>query len=109
MIDTPKDWVVVIIGALVLILFIPFYQKLSLSIILIILFAIYMIIVGILGRSAVVSMIIGFTMLLCGLIWILTQKLLIISFEVILYLIIATVFTITAILTYLGYLPEKWL
>ncbi|MGV8144421.1 MAG: hypothetical protein ACP5OJ_07385 [Methanothermobacter sp.] len=98
MVDMQKHWVMVGIGFLILILCISLYQTLSLFTICAVLLAIYFIIVGMLGKSTMVSMMIGVTMLICGLIWISLEKMPLMSLEVIFYFMIVAGIILTAML-----------
>lgn len=97
------------LGILIMILFIPYYQNLDLTVIYGILFSIYLIITGIYQhKSGISEIIFGSVLLACSLIWVLINKLSFTSFETIFFLIITLLFIIGGIFVYLGYIPEKW-
>ena len=97
------------LGILIMILFIPYYQNLDLTVIYGVLFSIYLIITGIYQhKSGISEIIFGSVLLVCSLIWVLINKLSFTSFETIFLLIITLLFIIGGIFVYLGYIPEKW-
>jgi hypothetical protein len=97
------------LGILILIFLIPYYQKIDLAIGYAILFSIYLIIIGIsTHKNGILEIIFGSILLAWSLIWVLINKLPLVSFEAIFFIIIALIFIIGGFSAYLGYIPEKW-
>ncbi|MDI6818929.1 MAG: hypothetical protein QMC87_06210 [Methanothermobacter thermautotrophicus] len=99
--------ILLIISSLTLVL----SNQWPLSQIIVIIILIYLIFEGILkhNHKSILSIAMGFVMLICVLIWILVQKLSLLSPHAIFYFIIAIGMIITGILAYLGYIPKRWL
>ncbi|KAF5063429.1 hypothetical protein DSECCO2_294450 [anaerobic digester metagenome] len=107
-----RKWsiVSVALGILILIFLIPDYQKPSITTVVGIFLAVYLVLTGILrNKIPIISMIIGSALLICVFIWILIEELPLLSFGTILLFIASLGFIVGGILAYLGYIPEEWL
>jgi hypothetical protein len=97
----------VVLGILILILLIPYYQKIDLTISYAIVFSIYLITIGLTHlKKGLSEIIFGSILVVLSLIW--AFKLPLASFELIFFFSIALLFIMGGISVYFGYIPEKW-
>lgn len=110
--ENKRKWSIisVALGILILIFLIPDYNNLSITTVIGVFLSMYLVLIGVLkDKLSIISLIIGFTLLLCILIWILIEKLPLFSFGTILLFIAPIGFIVGGLLVYLGYIPEEWL
>jgi hypothetical protein len=98
-----------VLGILILILLIPYYQKIDLTISYAIVFSIYLITIGLTHlKKGLSEIIFGSVLVALSLIWALINKLPLASFELIFFFSIALLYIMGGISVYFGYIPEKW-
>lgn len=110
--ENKRNWSVISIalGILILIFLIPDYQKPSITTVVGLFLAIYLVLTGILrDKIPLISTIIGSALLICIFIWILIEELPLLSFETTLLFIASLGFILLGVLAHLRYIPKEWL